>query len=796
MRASILFRFLPLLLIICAATISAQVFEDIIKPMTLSSESSNIILLDDLYSTGNSDIQFENNSEVGIDYSPDTHMLTLTPTKGFEGLTLIKFKDGFDEKSIPVIVNSRQMQSFSYKPGGNPQKVNLFGSFNSWNREQYPMSGPDQEGTYEITIPLEAGRYEYKFFVDGKEFYDPVNPEKISNGMGDFNSLITVPPRFPGDFSLHIVSHQKKYDSFDITYYLDNDDREIAFTKQNICCFIDNTLLNDEYITVENNRYTVSIPEDLLKDNKTFRNVVTQGGRVSNWQTVKFINGRPAGKESMLWDDAVIYNLMIDRFNDGDKSNSIPVRHAELSIKANYQGGDFQGIIDKLEEGYFDSLGINTIWISPVIDNTDQAYQEYPAPHRWYSGYHGYWPIDAERVEEKFGDMKLLKKLIKTAKKKDIRILLDYVAHHVHIEHPLWKEHSDWFGTLDLPDGRKNLRIWDEFRLTTWFEPYLPSFDFVKSKDALEYMTDNAIWWLQETGADGFRHDAVKHVPNTFWRDLTKKIKEQIEEPEGKKVYQIGETFGSYELVNSYVNNGQLDAQFNFILYDTAVPTFSDSTIPFRFLDEQLKKTFTVYGDNHLMGNVMDSHDKVRFMAYADGDVTSQTNQVEIGWTNPPVVDNESSYKKLQLYMAYMLSVPGLPVIYYGDEIGMTGAADPDNRRMMRFSKDITDIEKDNLREVSRIIKIRREHPALRYGDFHSLVVEKDIYAYMRSDLNERILVVLNKSNAPVTIDFNLPGYSSFSKLIPLAGGQPLGVIRNGVSVYLEPLSYVFYKVE
>ncbi len=795
MRALILIRFLLFFLLICTVKISAQVFDDIIRPLTLSSDTSNTFLLDDLYST-DSDIEFEENTDILIDYSSEDHMLTLTPARGFEGLALIKFKDGFDEKSIPVIINSKQVQSFSYRPPGNPLKVNLFGSFNSWNRAQYPMTDPDKDGTYEISIPIEAGRYEYKFFVDGKEYFDPVNPEKISNGMGDFNSLVTVPPKYPGDFSLHIVSHEEKNDNYTITFYLDNDEREIAFTKQNICCLIDNTVLNDEYITVERNRYMVSIPDDLLNDNKTFRTVVTQGGRVSNWQTVKFINGEPAGRESMLWDDAVIYNLMIDRFNDGDKSNSIPVQHPELSTKANYQGGDFQGIIDKLEEGYFDSLGINTIWISPVVDNTDIAFKEYPEPHRWYSGYHGYWPIDAERVEEKFGDMQLLKKLIKTAKKKDIRVLLDYVAHHVHIEHPLWKEHPDWFGTLDLPDGRKNLRIWDEFRLTTWFEPYLPSFDFVKSKDALDYMTDNAVWWLQETGAAGFRHDAVKHVPNTFWRDLTRKIREQIEQPEKKMVYQVGETFGSYELVSSYVNNGQLDAQFNFILYDTAVPTFSDSTIPFRFLDEQLKKTFTVYGDNHLMGNVMDSHDKVRFMAYADGDVTSGTNQVEIGWSNPPIVDNASSYKKLQLYIAYMLSVPGLPVIYYGDEIGMSGAADPDNRRMMRFGKDITGAEKDNLKEVSRIIKLRREHPALRYGDFHSLVVEKDVYAYMRSDLNERVLVILNKSNAPVDINLKLPDYLTFSRLVSLDEGGVVKTAGNKAVVHLEALSSGFYKVE
>jgi cyclomaltodextrinase / maltogenic alpha-amylase / neopullulanase len=201
-----------------------------------------------------------------------------------------------------------------------------------------------------------------------------------------------------------------------------------------------------------------------------------------------------------------------------------------------------------------------------------------------------------------------------------MKVLLDYVAHHVHIEHPYWNEHRNWFGKLELPDGRLNLRLWDEHRLTTWFEPYLPSFDFTASNEALEVMTDNAIWWLKETNIDGFRHDAVKHVPNSFWRRLTEKIKSKVES-DGRKIYQIGETFGGYDLISSYVNNGQLDAQFNFNLYDNAISVFLTPTSTFKVLDTEMKKTFNVYGVNHLMGNLMDSHDKTRFMAYADGDI-------------------------------------------------------------------------------------------------------------------------------------------------------------------------------
>ena len=183
------------------------------------------------------------------------------------------------------------------------------------------------------------------------------------------------------------------------------------------------------------------------------------------------------------------------------------------------------------------------------------------------------------------------------------------------------KGHRDWFGTFNLPNGRLNLRLWDEYRLTTWFEPYIPSFDYLSSNEALESMTDNAVWWLNETNADGYRHDAVKHVPNEFWRLLTKKIKKEIAIPRNTHVYQIGESFGGIDMIASYVNNGQLSAQFNFNLYDVAIPTFLNEKASFKLLDYQMQKSFHVYGVNHLMGNVMDSHDKIRYMAYADGDL-------------------------------------------------------------------------------------------------------------------------------------------------------------------------------
>jgi glycosidase len=386
-----------------------------------------------------------------------------------------------------------------------------------------------------------------------------------------------------------------------------------------------------------------------------------------------------------------------------------------------------------------------------------------------------------------------VKELVDVAHQHGIKILLDFVSNHVHEQHPYYKEHPEWFGQLELSDGSLNLRLWDEQRLTTWFEPYMPSFDYLSSQEALDTMTSNAVWWLKSTGADGYRHDAVKHVPNKFWRELTRKMKAEVEPSTGNHVYQIGETFGGYDLVSSYVNNGQLDAQFAFNLYNVAQTVFIDPRSSFASLDQELIKNFQVYGYNHIMGNIMDSHDKNRFMAYTDGDLElSQWSAIEEGWNNPPKVDNPSSYNKAILYLAYMNAIPGLPVIYYGSEFGMTGASDPDNRRMMRFDNQLDENEKLMLGKVQQIINIRKNHSALRYGDYYKLIADENIFVFIRSDLNERVLIILNKSDEERSVNIKLPEFYKSTKLLDLISKDKLDIkdSRGVLSVY--PIGYRF----
>jgi cyclomaltodextrinase len=788
MNSKIYFTLLFVLVTFGCAQKQKETISDLIKPVNLKDGKSTKVVISDLFYAESYDINFllNNNFEVATDRKDQT--LEITPKKNFSGLDLISFN--FNDKTfeLPVKHVLRNKYLFKFKPAGDPKTVNLFGQFNSWNRQSLPMEDKDGDGEYEIRIPLDPGRYEYKFFIDGAELADPNNPLKVPSGVGDFNSVVIIEKTIADTNYLHLLNYKEQGGTFSYKFYYESVTKDLI-TPKGIVALIDNCKLKQENINLDGNNIRLVFNNAELKGEKTLRVAVSKGGNATNFQTVRILDGVPIGHSDFNnWNDAIIYSIMIDRFYDGDTSNSKPVLHPELTIQANYQGGDIQGIIDKLEDGYFDSLGVNTFWISPLVDNTNKAYKEYPPPHRYFTGYHGYWPISDTRVEEHFGDMPLTKKFVETAHKHGIKVLLDYVSNHVHEEHPFWNKNPEWFGVLELPDGTKNLRLFDRQRLTTWFEPYMPSFDFVSSKEALELMTDNAVWWLKETGSDGFRHDAVKHVPNEFWRTLTKKLNRDISE---KDIYQVGETFGGIDLISSYVNNGQLSSQFNFNLYDVALPVFLYPESSFKLLDLQMQKTFSVYGVNHLMANIMDSHDKVRYMAYADGDIELNSNQAkELGWTNPPNVDNLSSYKKLQLHLAYILTIPGIPVIYYGDEIGMTGAADPDNRRMMRFDDEINSYEEETLNEVSKLVQLRKNHSALRQGDFNTLIADENIYAYLRSDLNERVLTVLNKSEDKQNVELNFPPIYKLENAIDLANGNVYTVDNNQFKVEISAIEW------
>lgn len=682
--------------------------------------------------------------EVHAEVLPDGERFVFFPSASAEGLYLIPVhQPGKEERLFPVKVRQLTSIPFRYPATEGVERVNVFGQFNDWNRAASPLTRAE-DGSWHTELLLEAGVYQYKFFVDGAELVDPGNPVRVPNGFGDFNNVLEVQSRHTEVASLLVQGFDADSRTASFVYLVNGRPAETAGLRA--VALLGEGALPESAVSRDGATVRVTVPENATGH---LRVAVQRDGQTTRFSNVFLENGALA--TGFQWRDAILYQIMVDRFVDGDPTNTRRVEHDSVAVRANYHGGDLAGILQKLREGYFTNLGVNTLWLSPVIQNTDRAHREYPPPHRFYTAYHGYWPTHPERVDERFGSMELLRTLVQEAEARGIRVLLDFVANHTHEDHPFFQNNPEWFGTLNLPDGRKNLRLWDEHRLTTWFEPFLPSFDFVGSEEALEAMTDNAIFWLRESGAHGFRHDAVKHIPNEFWRRLTQKIRTEIDPERTLPVYQIGETFGSYGLISSYVTPGQMDAQFNFNLYDAQLSTFLNPDVSFAFLEQELGRGLDVYGTAHVMGTLMDSHDKVRFLALADGDIPEGQNDQEVGWATNIQVDHAASLRRAELLLAFLLTTPGVPTIYYGVEFGMTGGGDPDNRRPMRFGDELSEMEREMKSRVVPLIQLRRDRSALRRGDVHTLHVAHDAWAYLRADAESRVVVVLNKGTEPIT---------------------------------------------
>ena len=263
----------------------------------------------------------------------------------------------------------------------------------------------------------------------------------------------------------------------------------------------------------------------------------------------------------------VLYSLMIDRFVNGRTDNDMPLNSPNVHHKVDYWGGDLSGVIRVLESGYFDALGVTTIWLSPITQNPYNAWGRIHDPETQFSGYHGYWPYYATAVDVRYGTDAELRELLDKAHADNKNVILDYVSNHMHIESPTLTAHPDWTTPSDTPDGRPNRQLYDEFRLTTWFDDHIPTLDLERA-DICAQLTDSALFWVKQFDFDGFRHDATKHVPEQYWRMLTRKLYDSLP---GRTFYQIGETYGSTALINSYVKPGMQDAQFDFNVYDTYI---------------------------------------------------------------------------------------------------------------------------------------------------------------------------------------------------------------------------------
>jgi glycosidase len=456
------------------------------------------------------------------------------------------------------------------------------------------------------------------------------------------------------------------------------------------------------------------------------------------------------------WRDGILYFVFLDRFRDGDTGNNGPIDN--VPFEANYQGGDLAGLKQKVDEGYFDELGVNVLWLTSPLDNADGS--GLGVDSRSYSGYHGYWPRDMEELDSHVGTQAEMRALVDAAHARGIKVILDYAMNHVHSESPLYTENADWFWPNDNGQGGNCVCGdgcgWegDQGR-RCWFRDYLPDFDFT-NESALNWSVNNAIEWIQATGVDGYRLDAVKHIESAWLYALRKRIREEIEPASGERFYMVGETYSpDIALISSYVDPlTQLDGQFDFPLRAELSRTLLRRDGSMVDLANFLESSSTSYHSKSVMSTFIGNHDLPRAIHIAEdtpmfGDWDSGQGRA---WDNRPVQPNyKAPYERLALAFAFLMTSPGVPLIYYGDEIGLAGAGDPDNRRFMQW--DGIDSNQAWLKErLAKLAAARRDQIALRRGELHLLEATADTLVYEMVHGSERVVVALNRSDVTKTI--------------------------------------------
>lgn len=711
------------------------------SPIQLTGDTTRVILSDYFTSPVKIDSIVGDDKSLQISQLNDFVFIVSNETsKNLSNLTV--FAEGIP---YAFLVKGKKTQtavvSFSSKIG-EYQNVEVKGEFNNWNSSDGIMSFDIHENFWWIGLDTKPGKYQYKLVADGKEIDDPSNPIKVSNGMGGFNNVLEV--KGPSKAELPRIS-TTSFDKTELVISSENTDDVYAYWNN---FRIDAQKDGDDF--------KILIPPFAKYEMRSHIRVFGYNKLVaSNDLLIPLAKGKVITDPSKLnnsdWHSSIMYFMMIDRFVNGDKSNDVTNPDPAILPKARYYGGDIKGITQKIKEGYFQDLGINTIWVSPITQNPTDAWGQFTDPDTKFSGYHGYWPITSTTVDYRLGSSADVKEMLDIAHKNGLSVLLDYVANHVHEQHSVYQKHKDWATPLYLPDGTMNTENWDSHRLTTWFDTFLPTLNLM-DQQVTDYMVDSALHWITEYDFDGFRHDATKHIPNNFWRTLNKKVK-IVSQEKNKYIYQIGETYGTHDLINSYIGSGLLDAQFDFTMYDVALPVFATQEESMTRLGEALEASLSTYGYHHLMGNITGNQDKPRFMGYADGTLNFNTPRQEYkrrGWKDSITVQDSIAYKKMAMFNAFNMTIPGIPIIYYGDEIGMTGAGDPDNRRMMRF-ENLSQHEKQLQQKIAQLIKYRNTHMAMLYGDFTIVENTETRLVYKRKYFTEGITVELDKSNWTVT---------------------------------------------
>lgn len=442
------------------------------------------------------------------------------------------------------------------------------------------------------------------------------------------------------------------------------------------------------------------------------------------------------------WSGESIYFTLTDRFHNGDRSNDLG---ADNDLR-HYQGGDLRGIIDKLD--YIRDLGMTTVWISPTMVNQTRFGN--------YDGFHGYWPIDFYNVDSRQGDMATMKELVDKAHDRGMKVLLDLPLNQTAWEHPWKRDPSkrEWFhhnGDITNWDDPRQVELNDIMGLP----------DLAQENPAVrDELVRVAKHWIDQTGIDGFRLDAVKHITSSFWPEFSKAIHDHA----GPDFLLIGEDLhGAVSHVSRYQNLG-LEAMLDFPLYYGLRDSIG-SGASMRILADRIADVRNGFDNPRKLGVFIDNHDMNRFISDA-------------------ARNGGDERRKLKLALALALTIDRVPTIYMGDEVGMDGTQEFDNPERLPYNRKNMEFDRDpEMRTFfSTLGRLRRDSEALREGGYIEAWRDDQVFAFERPSRNGTAFVVLNGSADSQQRDIPVPALGNLkdgTRLRDVLSGQET-VVRNG----------------
>jgi glycosidase len=481
----------------------------------------------------------------------------------------------------------------------------------------------------------------------------------------------------------------------------------------------------------------------------------------------------------------IMYLIMIDRFSDGDPSNNDPPQSRGLYDRENkyyYHGGDLQGVINRL--GYLKELGITAIWLTPWYDNYNRLNEIELKEGKPCTGFHGYNPQDFYTVEEHFGTLRKLRELVAAAHRLGIKIIQDEVANHTGPYHP-WVDDPPtptWFNGTRAHHLKNVFQTWElhdphpveilkRETMEGWFLDFLPDLN-QHDPEVSRYLIQNTLWWIGVTGLDGIRMDTWQYVPNSFWRDWNAALKREY--PNFKVT---GEVKDGDIVHTSFFQGGRvrfdgvdsgLDSLLDFPLFYPVRHAFAEE----KFLDEiprMLAKDY-LYTNSDILVTLLGGHDDGRFMS-----------------------EKGATIDGLKLANAFLLTTRGVPQLYYGDEIAMTGPDEatarkdfpggfPGDKRNGFSPQGRTRDEQELFEYIRRVTQLRSELEPLRRGALQNLHVSEQQYAYARTTKSSAVITVINNDKKTAQVEFEISqlGFANGAVLSDRLGVSQDVRIENG----------------